>query len=916
MKNVYTFEEVKKEMKELVGNKGAQLGEMTGIGIPVPPGFVVTTRACVNYLSKKKLTDSLKKEILETLRELEKKTKREFGGSKSPLLVSVRSGAPVSMPGMMDTILNLGLNDRTVRALAKESKNEWFAYDTYRRFIQMFGSVVLGIDEKKFDNALEKRKRQEKAKTDQEISVEGLKKVVEDYKKISSIPDEPEEQLFMAVEAVFRSWNNKRARNYRKHQGLPDDVGTGVVIQTMVFGNLDDKSGTGVSFTRNPATGEKHLYGEFLVNAQGEDIVSGKRTPQPVSSLKKVFPGVYRELVKISEKLETHYRDMQDMEFTIQQGKLYLLQTRTAKRTARAAIKVAVDMVNEKLITKEDAIMRVSTDDIEKALHPVINPKEKYEVIAKGLDASPGAASGEIVFDPEKASVLGKKGKKVILIREETTPDDIHGITSAQGVLTARGGITSHAAVVARGLGKPCVSGCEALTINESKGECRIGKFTFNEGDTITIDGSTGEVIKGAVSLVPPTFTKEAKKLLSWADRMRELGVRANTATVEGAKLARKEGAEGIGLCRTERMFNAPDRLPIVREMILAETKKERMKALDKLLPLQKNDFKEILKAMSPLPVTIRLLDIPLHEFLPSTEEISRELAYLKDFDAAVNLLQEIPGVSKALDPKLHVYLPSIEKFMEELADERYHDLSKKLIEEKTNLLRKVKSLAEVNPMLGHRGVRLGITYPEIYDMQIRAIYEASAELIKEGTEVHPELMVPQVCTAQELKWVFNRVKRISREIEKKYSVKVPLKFGTMMEVVRACMRAGKLSEIAEFFSFGTNDLSQATFSFSREDAEKKFLPLYTQRGILQDNPFSVIDIKGVGRLMKIAIEWGRKTRPDLKIGVCGEQGGEPKSIHIFYNIGVDYVSCSPYRVPVARLAAAQATLEGKKETV
>ena len=916
MKNVYTFEEVKKEMKELVGNKGAQLGEMTGIGIPVPPGFVVTTRACVNYLSKKKLTDSLKKEILETLRELEKKTKREFGGSKSPLLVSVRSGAPVSMPGMMDTILNLGLNDRTVRALAKESKNEWFAYDTYRRFIQMFGSVVLGIDEKKFDNALEKRKRQEKAKTDQEISVEGLKKVVEDYKKISSIPDEPEEQLFMAVEAVFRSWNNKRARNYRKHQGLPDDVGTGVVIQTMVFGNLDDKSGTGVSFTRNPATGEKHLYGEFLVNAQGEDIVSGKRTPQPVSSLKKVFPGVYRELVKISEKLETHYRDMQDMEFTIQQGKLYLLQTRTAKRTARAAIKVAVDMVNEKLITKEDAIMRVSTDDIEKALHPVINPKEKYEVIAKGLDASPGAASGEIVFDPEKASVLGKKGKKVILIREETTPDDIHGITSAQGVLTARGGITSHAAVVARGLGKPCVSGCEALTINESKGECRIGKFTFNEGDTITIDGSTGEVIKGAVSLVPPTFTKEAKKLLSWADRVRELGVRANTATVEGAKLARKEGAEGIGLCRTERMFNAPDRLPIVREMILAETKKERMKALDKLLPLQKNDFKEILKAMSPLPVTIRLLDIPLHEFLPSTEEISRELAYLKDFDAAVNLLQEIPGVSKALDPKLHVYLPSIEKFMEELADERYHDLSKKLIEEKTNLLRKVKSLAEVNPMLGHRGVRLGITYPEIYDMQIRAIYEASAELIKEGTEVHPELMVPQVCTAQELKWVFDRVKRISREIEKKYSVKVPLKFGTMMEVVRACMRAGKLSEIAEFFSFGTNDLSQATFSFSREDAEKKFLPLYTQRGILQDNPFSVIDIKGVGRLMKIAIEWGRKTRPDLKIGVCGEQGGEPKSIHIFYNIGVDYVSCSPYRVPVARLAAAQATLEGKKETV
>ena len=914
MTEVYAFEEVKKEMKNLVGNKGAQLGEMSSIGIPVPPGFVITTRACVTYLKKKELSEPLKKEILSALKELEKKTKRKFGGSKNPLLVSIRSGAPVSMPGMMDTILNLGLNDKTVRALAKESKNEWFAYDTYRRFIQMFGSVVLGIDEKKFDNALEKRKRQEKAKTDQELSVDGLKKVVQDYKKIASVPDEPEEQMFMAVEAVFKSWNNKRARSYRKHQGLPDDVGTGVVVQAMVFGNLDNNSGTGVSFTRNPATGEKQLYGEFLVNAQGEDIVSGKRTPQPVASLKKVFPDVYKELVKISEKLEKHYRNMQDMEFTVQHGKLYLLQTRTAKRTAKAAIKVAVDMVKEKLITKEEAIMRVSTDDIEKALHPVIDPKARYEVIAKGLDASPGAASGEIVLDPEKAAALGKKGKKVILVREETTPDDIHGITASQGVLTARGGITSHAAVVARGLGKPCVSGCEGLVIDEEKGECRIGKFTFKEGDMITIEGSLGAVIKGAVPLVPPAFTKEGKELLSWADEVRKLGVRANTDTVEGAKMAKREGAEGIGLCRTERMFNAPDRLPIVREMILADNKEERMKALDKLLPLQKKDFKGILKSMQPLPVTIRLLDIPLHEFLPSTEEISRELSYLRDFDAAVSLLQEIPSISKMLDPKLHVYLPSIEKFIEETADEKYHDLCKKLIEEKTNLLKKVKSLEEVNPMLGHRGVRLGITYPEIYDMQIRAIYEASAELIKEGIEVHPELMVPQVCTAQELKWVFKRVKKIAREVEKEYGVKVPLKFGTMIEVVRACMRAGKLSEIAEFFSFGTNDLSQATFSFSREDAEKKFLPLYTQRGILQDNPFSVVDRKGVGRLMQIAIEWGRKTRPDLKIGVCGEQGGEPRSIHIFYNIGVDYVSCSPFRVPVARLAAAQATLEGKKD--
>ncbi len=914
MRNVYAFEEVKKEMKDVVGNKGAQLGEMTGIDIPVPSGFVITTKACINYLKKKEIPDSLKKEILSELKALEKKTKREFGSSENPLLVSIRSGAPVSMPGMMDTILNLGLNDKTAKSLARESSNEWFAYDTHRRFLQMFGSVVLGINEKKFDNALERRKKEEKVKTDQEISVKGLKKVIEDYKEIAVIPDDPREQLFMAVEAVFRSWNNRRARTYRKYQGLPDDVGTAVVVQMMVFGNLDDKSGTGVSFTRNPSTGEKKLYGEFLVNAQGEDIVSGKRTPQPVKSLKKVFPKMYGELVKISNKLEKHYRNMQDMEFTIQHGKLYILQTRTGKRTAMAAIKIAVDMVNEKLVTRREALMRISTDDIEKVLHPIIGPGEKYEVIAKGLDASPGAASGEIVFDPEKASLLGKKGKKIILVREETTPDDIHGITASQGVLTARGGITSHAAVVARGLGKPCVSGCDNLIIDEEKGRCRIGNISFEEGDMLTIDGSAGAVIKGAVALVPPKFTKETDKLLSWADKVRKLGVRANAATVEGAKMARKRGAEGIGLCRTERMFNAPNRLPIVREMILAQTKKERVNALDKLLPLQKNDFMKMLRVMQSLPVTIRLLDIPLHEFLPSTEEISRELSYLKDFDAAVSLLQEIPGISKVLDPKLHVYLPSIEKFIGELTNERYYILSKKLIEEKTNLLKKVKSLEEVNPMLGHRGVRLGITYPEIYDMQIRAICEASAELIKEGIEVHPELMVPQVCTSQELKWVFKRVKKSLHEVEKEYNVKIPLKLGTMMEVVRSCMRAGKLSEIAEFFSFGTNDLSQATFSFSREDAEKKFLPLYTHRGILQDNPFSVVDKKGVGRLMHIAIEWGRKTRPDLKIGVCGEQGGEPRSIHIFYNIGVDYVSCSPFRVPVARLAAAQATIGGKKE--
>lgn len=913
MQHVYMFEDARADMTDVLGNKGAQLGEMQSIGIPIPPGFVISTRACVAYLKKKKLPTELRQEILAALRRVEEKVGKKFGDPEDPLLVSIRSGAPVSMPGMMDTILNLGLTDETVKGLAEKSGSEWFAYDTYRRFLYMFGNIVLGVEEKQFDAILDVQKEREGVRLDQELSVEGLKKVVAEYKRLADVPQEPEQQLFMAVEAVFNSWNNKRARNYRQHQGLPDDVGTGVVVQTMVFGNLDDNSGTGVAFTRNPATGKKELYGEFLVNAQGEDIVSGKRTPQPVAELKKVFPQAYRQLAEMAERVERHYRDMQDMEFTIQQGTLYILQTRTGKRTARAAITIAVDMVREKLISQKEALMRVSTDDIEKILHPIIAPGEEYTPLATGLNASPGAATGAIVFDPERAASLGKKGKKVILVREETTPDDIHGITAAQGVLTARGGITSHAAVVARGLGKPCVTGCDDLYINEEKKQCRIGSEVCREGDIITIDGSTGEVMLGELPLVPPSFAEETETFLSWADQVRRMGVRANTATVEGARQALKEGAEGIGLCRTERMFNAPDRLPIVREMILAQDKEERKKALEKLLPLQKGDFKEILRIMAPRPVTIRLLDIPLHEFLPSPEELIQELNYLKDFHAAVKSLQEIPSISKMLDPKLHVYLPSVEKFIEELANDRYHGLSEKLIREKSVLLDKVRSLEEVNPMLGHRGVRLGITYPEIYDMQIRAIYEAAAELTKEGVDVHPEIMIPQVCTAQELKWAHQRVKTVAKEVEGRYGVKVPIAFGSMIEVVRACMRAGKLSEIAQFFSFGTNDLSQATFSFSREDAEKKFLPLYNQRKILQDNPFTTIDRKGVVRLMTIAMEWGKKTRPDLKVGVCGEHGGDPYSIHIFHNIGVDYVSCSPFRVPVARLAAAQAAIREDK---
>ncbi|MDD3492155.1 MAG: pyruvate, phosphate dikinase, partial [Candidatus Thermoplasmatota archaeon] len=646
-------------MTDVLGNKGAQLGEMQSIGIPIPPGFVISTRACVAYLKKKELPEELRREILVALRRVEEKVDKRFGDTGDPLLVSIRSGAPVSMPGMMDTILNLGLTDQTVKGLAEKSGSEWFAYDTYRRFLYMFGNIVLGVEEKQFDAILDVQKEREGVRLDQELSVEGLKKVVAEYKRLADVPQSPEQQLFMAVEAVFNSWNNKRARSYRKHQGLPDDVGTGVVVQTMVFGNFDDDSGTGVAFTRNPATGKKELYGEFLVNAQGEDIVSGKRTPKPVNELRKVFPQAYRQLAEMADRVERHYRDMQDMEFTIQQGTLYILQTRTGKRTARAAVTIAVDMVKEKLISKNEALMRVSTEDIEKILHPVIAPGEQYTPLTRGLNASPGAATGVIVFDPEGAAALGKKGKKAILVREETTPDDIHGITAAQGVLTARGGITSHAAVVARGLGKPCVTGCDGLHINEDKGQCRIGDQVLREGDVITIDGSTGEVMQGELTLVPPSFAAETETFLSWADQVRRMGVRANAATVEGAQQALKQGAEGIGLCRTERMFNAPDRLPIVRNMILAQDRKERMEALDKLLPLQKGDFKEILRTMSPRPVTIRLLDIPLHEFLPSQEELLQELNYLKDFDAAVRSLQEIPSISRVLDPELHVYLPS-----------------------------------------------------------------------------------------------------------------------------------------------------------------------------------------------------------------------------------------------------------------
>jgi pyruvate,orthophosphate dikinase len=871
MKYVYFLGEAKSD-KNLLGGKGANLNEMTKIGLPVPPGFIITTDACKYYYKNDKYPKGLKEETEENLKKLEKASRKFFGSNEDPLLLSIRSGSPFSMPGMMDTILNLGLNDITVSALVKKSKNERFVLDCYRRFIQMFSDVVLKIDHDKFEHILEKYK---KGRKDTDLTTKDLKKVIADYKLIvkksckRDFPSDPKEQLYLAINAVFESWNNKRAITYRQLNKISDDVGTAVNIQSMVFGNLGWDSGTGVGFTRNPSTGQKEYFGEYLVNAQGEDVVAGIRTPKPLKDLKRDFPKAYNDLIKVYRILENHFKDMQDFEFTIEKGKLYMLQTRNGKRTANAAVKIAVDLANEDLITKEEAIMRVNPEQLEQILHKHIDSKAKLNAIAKGLAASPGAAIGKVVFTPEDAV---KSKEKTILVRLETSPEDVHGMAVAQGVLTARGGITSHAAVVARGMGKPCVSGCEDIHINEAKKILSIGNITIKEGDVITIDGTAGCVYLGEAPLVEPAFSPELKQLLKWVDETKRLGVMTNADTPEGATKAIELGAEGIGLCRTERMFNAKERLPIVRKMILAETKKERLKYLDILQEMQRSDFKKLLKIMGGRPVTVRLLDPPLHEFLPSYDDLLDEIVQMK-----------LSGKSQ------------------------------KIIREKERLLGRVKVLKEVNPMLGHRGVRVALTYPEIYEMQIRAIYEACADLIKQGVKISPEIMVPQVCTAEELKFVHDIVNKVSNEIEKKRKVKVKIKFGTMVEVVRACMRAGKLAEYAEFFSFGTNDLTQATFSFSREDAEAKFLPLYNEKVILRDNPFEILDQKGVGRLMMITVKWGKKTRPDLKIGICGEHGGEPSAVEFCHNIGLTYVSCSPYRVPIAKLAAAQAVIKGKQ---
>lgn len=924
---IFTFAEGDGKNKKLLGGKGANLCEMTQIGLPVPPGFVITTEACLDYLGQKKkgLKKGLLGELRSAMQRVEKDTGKRFGDPKNPLLLSVRSGAAISMPGMMDTILNLGLNEDTVKGFIALTKDKRFVFDLYRRLVQLFGSVALGIKDAKFDSIFAEIKEKRGAKADIELNADDLEEASKLFLKLvekesgEPFPQDPYKQLELAVEAVFRSWMGKRAIDYRREFNITPEMadGTAVNVCTMVFGNMSDKSGTGVGFTRDPGTGENRLYGEYMLNAQGEDVVAGIRTPKEIKKLRREMPQIYAELEALRHTLENHYREVQDFEFTMEDNKLYCLQTRNAKMNAAAFIKTSIDMVNEGLLSEQEAILRVQPDMLAQLLHPRLDPNAKVEAIAQGLPSSPGAASGKIVFDADRAESKGKLGEKVILVREETKPDDIHGFFAAQGILTSRGGQTSHAAVVARSMGRPCVSGCEAIVINYKAREAHVGPLNLKEGDQITIDGSTGNVFKEVVPTIEPEFVGDLLVLLEWADDISELKVMGNADTPEGVAKAKDYGAVGIGLCRTERMFNQPDRLPIVQEMILAETKEERQAALDRLLPFQREDFKEIFQIMGAAPVTVRLLDPPIHEFLPSSEELGHEIEHLKELRQTIEGMAELPDTLKILNPELHErYGANLEMIARGLGEFKSKELTEPLIEAKEKVLEKVHGLSEINPMLGHRGVRLGITYPEIYAMQIRAILEAAAEHIRDGGRVSPEIMVPQVCTLQELKWVHGYVTPISKEVEKKYGLKVPFKFGTMVEVVRACMRAGRIAELAEFLSFGTNDLTQAAFSFSREDAENKFLPLYNKYGILQHNPFEVLDLKGVGRLMMITIDWARKTNKDMKVGICGEQGGHPDAIHFCHHIKMSYVSCSPPRVPIARLAAAHAKLKEAEYTL
>ncbi|WIM06307.1 MAG: pyruvate, phosphate dikinase [Candidatus Nitricoxidivorans perseverans] len=918
---IYAFEEGDGKNKMLLGGKGANLCEMTQIGLNVPPGFVITTDACLAYLEHDCLPDGLMDSVMEHMKDVERKSGKLFGSADNPLLVSVRSGSSMSMPGMMDTVLNLGLNKTTLQGLIKQTGNARFAHDAHRRFIQLFGKIALGVADEHFDAAMATMKKRVGVSQDIDLTAENLAELADQFAAIvqnhigKPFPEDPREQLEIAIGAVFRSWNGKRAIDYRKQFKITKAManGTAVNIVTMVFGNMGNDSGTGVGFTRNPGTGENAIYGEYLVNAQGEDVVAGIRTPKPIAEMEQEMPEIYRQLTELHNRLETHYKEVQDFEFTIERSRLYCLQTRNGKMNARAMVRTSVEMFREGLISKEQALLRVDPDMLQQLLVPQLAPNFKGKPLATGLPASPGAASGKIVFDADSAEARGRTGEKIILVREETKPEDIHGFFQAQGILTSRGGKTSHAAVVARGMGKPCVSGCEAIHIDDVKRCAIVGDTTLQEGDVITIDGGNGRVFAGEVPTVEAEFSEDMITLLKWADEVARLQVRANADTPEDAVRAREFGAVGIGLCRTERMFNATDRLPIVQEMILAETPEERQGALDRLLPIQRSDFKGIFKAMKGLPVTVRLMDPPLHEFLPTTAQLELEIAHLHHLRDSIKALEELPETLKLLNPKLYQqYADGLERLSLSLHEFKDNHLEDDVIHKKEKVLKKVRALSEVNPMLGHRGVRLGITYPEIYIMQIRAVLEAAALCAKEGIEIYPEIMVPQVATVEELERIHGYMQKVHKEVEHTYGIHVGCKFGSMLEVVRACLRAGRMAEMAEFFSFGTNDLSQATFSFSREDAENKFLPAYNETGILEDNPFEVLDQKGVGELMKLAVKFGRETNPDLKIGICGEHGGHPASIQFCHRIGLNYVSCSGPRVPIARLAAAQAQLQEK----
>ena len=914
-KYVFPFEEGDGKNKQLLGGKGSNLCEMTQIGLNVPPGFVISTEACLDFLESEdhSLLSGLMEDIKNQIHLLEKKSGKVFGDGINPLLVSVRSGSAMSMPGMMDTILNLGLNANTLTGLIKQTGNERFCYDAYRRFIQLFGKVALGVPEEKFDLEFEAVKLQAGVKVDIGLNANNLQEISNRFLKVvhthtgREFPENVFEQLEIAVKAVFNSWMGKRAIDYRREFKITPEManGTAVNVMAMVFGNMGNDCATGVGFTRDPGTGENVMFGEYLVNAQGEDVVAGIRTPKAVALLEQEMPIQYKQLEELRHKLENHYKEVQDFEYTIEKGVLFCLQTRNGKMNTTAMVRTSVEMAKSGLISRDQALLRIKPEMLEQLLHPRLDSLHKQNPLAQGLPASPGAASGHVVFDADRAELLGHAGEKVILVREETKPEDIHGFFAAQGILTSRGGKTSHAAVVARGMGKPCVAGAEGIQVDVKLRQATIGEKVLHEGDYITIDGGTGFVYQGIIPTVEPTFSDELKLLLSWADETATLKVFANADTPESAKKALHFGAMGIGLCRTERMFNGADRLPIVVEMILANNTDERESALSRLLEIQKQDFKEILITMAPRPVTIRLLDPPIHEFLP-TEDVLREeiinLHHLKETAGGVsNLFNSLRLLNS--DPELaktSAY-PFTDKGLE---------LIDQAIAKKEQMLKKVHELYEVNPMLGHRGVRLGLTYPEIYKMQIRAILEAAGECQKVGIDVRPEIMVPQVCTAQELVHVKHYMSEIREDIENQLHIILSFKFGTMIEVVRACMEAASLAKEVEFFSFGTNDLTQATFSFSREDAENKFLPFYTQSGILKDNPFEVLDIPGVGKLMQYAVKSGRESQPGLKIGICGEHGGQPESIAFCHQLGLNYVSCSGPRVPVARLAAAQAFLK------